>query len=193
MDNQYGAHELEEVSKVLNDTINGINLLVQNKQHARSPLLRSMIDRLTSFMLQERNTIAQALNSKGMASSVASYHFPKSPEPIYGLQNGQLELPMVGNHQFEDRDVCSAMLDYFKVASNQKMGATLECADRNLRSMMQQSAINSSEMAYEVWKYMNHHGWHPIATLAEQPIDLTAHNVQADYAQGSPIQPNTIM
>lgn len=187
MISQYGAHEIMELHEVLTNTINGINQLEVYKQYANDPMLRSMIDKHVNFLAQEYNIMTQALNQKGVASSVASYNFPTSPEPLYGLRNPQPETPMVRGKKLNDQEVCSGLLGYYKSSAALKMTATLECADYNLRRMVLQGAANCSEMAYEVWKYMNHHGWYQIPTLAGQTADTMTHLYQPAFVQmGTP-------
>ena len=71
----------------------------------------------------------------------------------------------------DDRDVASGMLGCHKASATMRMHAALECADPQLRRMMQQGAINCSEQAYEVWQYMNDKGYYQVPTMKQMTTD----------------------
>jgi spore coat protein CotF len=62
-----------------------------------------------------------------------------------------------------------------------RMMASLECADPNLRRMIQQGAMNCSEQAYEVWQYMNQKGYYQVPTMK----DMTTQTMIQSYAEGN--------
>lgn len=183
-----GAHEVMEVHEMLSCAINGINEFQLLRQYVRDPQLRGILETQLQFMSQEYNNMIQMLHGQGMRQAVP-YRTPKNIAPVYGLDNPGTQTPNMPNETIDDRDVSSAMLGYHKSSATDKMRAALECADPNIRRMMQQSAINCAEQAFEIWQYMNHSGYYQIPTMKE----ITTNTVLNMYQQGSmPMNPGTV-
>jgi len=163
----FGAHEVMELHEVLTDTIDGINQFNLYREHVKDPQLGSILENQIQFMNQEYNNIIQAINQQGAASG-AQYRGPKNISPVYGLRNPQPQFPDTSPTQLDDRDVGSGMLGCHKASASLKMTAALEIANPNLRRMVQQCAINSSEQAYDTWQYMNQKGYYQVPTMQQQ-------------------------
>ncbi|HBT47893.1 MAG TPA: spore coat protein [Peptococcaceae bacterium] len=166
MSSHYGAHEIMELHEVLTDTIDGINQFQLYRPHVKDQQLRSILDKQIQFMTQEYNNLVQAINQRGMGHAVP-YRAPRTARPVYGLHQPGSQAPNVSPDEIDDRDIASGMLGCHKASAVMRMMASLECADRELRSMLQQGAINCSEQAYEVWQYMNQKGFYQVPTLQE--------------------------
>ncbi|MDD3653164.1 MAG: spore coat protein [Desulfotomaculaceae bacterium] len=161
-----GAHEVMELHEVLTDTIDGINQFQLYRPHVQDPQLGSILDNQIRFMTQEYNSMVQAISQQGKSESIP-YRTIKNVSPSYGLKNPQPQAPNTSVNEMDDRDIASGMLGCHKASATLKMIASLEIADPNLRRMMQQSAINCSEQAYETWNYMNQKGYYQVATMKD--------------------------
>ncbi len=181
---QYGAHEVLEMHEVLSDAINGINQFQLYRPHAQDQQLVQMMDRHLQFMLNEYNMMVQALNQKGMSQAVP-YRAPRNFTPTYGLNNPGPQTPNTSMQQMDDRDVTNGMLSCYKTSAVFKMMAAQECADPQLRRMLQQGSVNCSEMGYEVWQYMNQHGYYQVPTLKE----MTTNTMINTYGQQQQMNP----
>lgn len=155
------AHEVMELHEVLTCAINGINHFQLYKPHVTDQQLSSILDRQLQFMYQEYNKMVQGINMG------TPYSSPQQFQPKYGLNNPQPQSPNTSSHQLDDRDVASGMLCHHKSSAVLKMSAALECADPNLRTMIQQSSVSCAEMAYEIWQYMNHKGYYQVPTMKQ--------------------------
>lgn len=162
----YGAHEVMEIHEVLSDTIDGINQFQLYRPHARDHQLRSILDKQLQFMTQEYNNMVQAINQRGITEAIP-YRGPRTTSPVYGLNNPETQTPNTSIHDMDDRDVASGMLGCHKASASFRMLASLECADLELRRMLQQGAINCAEQAYEVWQYMNQKGYYQVPTMKD--------------------------
>lgn len=167
---QYGAHEVMELHEVLTDTIDGINQFELYRPYAKDPQLQTIIDRHIQFMVQEYNNLVNALNQQGTGTNVTGYRTPRTNvgmSPTYGLRNPAAQTPNTSPHEMNDQDVASGMLGCHKASAIMRMMATQEIANPQFRRMLQQCAINSSEMAYEVFQYMNQKGYYQVPTMKE--------------------------
>ena len=176
---QLGAHEVMEVHEVLSSAINAINQCQLYRPHVQDQHLASMVDHQLQFMIQEYNNLVQAVNQKGI--SMGSPYRSQSMQnfqPTYGLDNPQVQSPNMSPYQLNDSDIASGVLGIHKVGAAFKMLATLECADPNLRHMIQQGAINCAEQAYEVWQYMNQKGFYQVPTMKE----MTTNTIASSYS-----------
>jgi len=169
-----GAHEVMELHEVLNCAINGLNQFELYRPHIQDQQLGSMIDKQTQFMSQEYNNLVQALNASGITMG-SPYRSPQMAQPKYGLNSPQPQSPNTSPNQLDDRDIASGILGIHKSSAIFKAMAALECADPNLRRMVQQGSNNCSEMAYEVWQYMNQKGYYQVPTMKQMTTNTMAH------------------
>ncbi len=165
-----GAHEVMELHEVLTDTINIINQFELYRPNVQSPELASILDKQVQFMTQEYNNMVQAINAQGLSMGTP-YQSPKITQPKYGLNNPEPQVPNTSPNQLDDRDIASGMLGCLKASTICKTLGALECADPNLRRMLQQGSTNCSEMAYEVWQFMNKQGYYQVPTMKQMTTD----------------------
>lgn len=185
-----GAHETMELHEVLTSAINEINHFQLYRSMARDPQLMSMLDRHLQFMTNEYNQMVQTLHQQGNTHAVP-YRAATNKAPIYGLDNPAPQSPNMSINQWDDRDIASSMLSCHKNSASKKMLATLECAEPQLRRMMQQGAVNCAEQAYEVWQFMNQMGYYQVPTMKEQTTNtvLQSYQTSTNTMNPSGIQP----
>lgn len=189
---KFGAHEAMEVHEVLSGIIDGINNFELFRDHVRDQQLRTILDHQLQFMTEEYNTLLQAVQQHGM-SEAAPYRWPKNVSPKYGLRQPAPVSPNASPNEMDDRDVASLMLGQHKSGAIKKIHAALECANPQLRNIIQQSAINCTEQAFEVWNFMNQRGMYQVPTM----MDMTTNTLVNAYSaantvgqgQGAPTWP----
>ncbi|MBO8171201.1 MAG: spore coat protein [Bacillaceae bacterium] len=167
MNTKLGAHEVMEVHEVLTDTIDGINQFQLYRPHVQDPQLATILNNQIQFLIREYNNMVQAVNQHGGAEAIPYRKPSDNFSPTYGLDNPSPQSPNTSINQMNDRDVASGMLGCQKSTATLRMAASLECADPQIRRIMQQGAVNSSEQAYEVWQYMNQKGYYQVPTLKD--------------------------
>ncbi|RNB79715.1 spore coat protein [Brevibacillus fluminis] len=181
---QMGAHEVMELHEVLSGTINAINHFELYRPYVKDPQLMALLDRHLQFMTQEYNNLAQAVNQQGMGAAMGvPYRAPKMMNPVMGLHQPKPQHPNASAHEMNDEDVSCAMLGCHKASASMQIVATQEIVHPQLRRMVQQGAVNCSEMSYEVFQYMNQKGYYQVPTLA----DVTTNTATAMY------QPTTMV
>lgn len=173
-----GAHETMEVHEVLTSGINGINHFQLYRSFVKDPQLMQILDHQLQFMMNGYNQMVQTLTQQGKNNAVP-YNFGNTGVPTYGLDHPAPQSPNASMNQLDDRDVVSSMLSCHKNSASKKMMAALECADPQLRRMMQQSAVNCAEQAYEVWQYMNQKGYYQVPTMKEETTNTILNSYQA--------------
>lgn len=173
-----GAHEVMEMHEVMNDAINGLNQFQLYRSFVKDPQLQQIMDRQIQFAINEYNGMVSIAQQKSGGQAIP-YRSPKNFSPVYGLDNPGTQSPNVSANQMDDRDVASSMLSCHKSSALFKMIAALECADPQLRSMLQQGAVNCAEQAYEIWQYMNQKGYYQVPTMKE----MTTNTVMNSYQQ----------
>jgi spore coat protein CotF len=178
-----GAHEVMELHEVLTDMIDGINQFELYRPYAKDPQLVNILERHLQFMTQEYNNLVSALGQQGVsATGGVPYRAPKTTTPTYGLHQPSPQSPNTSPNQMNDQDVASGMMGCHKATAMMRMIATQEIADPQLRRMVQQGAVNSSEMAYELFQYMNQKGYYQVPTLK----DMTTNTMLNTYQPASP-------
>lgn len=183
-----GAHETMEVHEILTSAIDAINQFQLYRPYVKDQQLQQILDRQLQFMMNEYNQAVQMLNQQGNPQAVP-YRSVKNVAPIYGLDNPAAQSPNMTMNQMDDRDVASGMLGCHKASAAMKMIASLECANPQLRHMMQQGAVNCSELAYEVWQYMNQHGYYQVPTMKEMTTNTVLNSYQTAAMNNMNMQP----
>jgi len=181
---QLGAHEVMEIHEVLTSAINGINKMQLVGKQIQDTQLRTIVSNQLQFMVQEYNTLVQAVSNKtgqttmnqiGTQGINQTSHLYRNQTtnyaPTYGLDNPSTMSPVSSVNQLQDQDIASIILELHKVGANKKMLATLECADPQLRRILMQGAVNCSELAYETWQFMNQRGYYQVPTLKQTTTD----------------------
>lgn len=179
----FGAHEVMEVHEVLSTSIEGINLFHLYRPYVKNQQLRQVLDRQILFMTNEYNNLVQLVEQQGAGQAVP-YRTMKNFAPTYGLDNPATNSPNTSANQMDDRDVASGMLLFHKSSAVQKMNSALECADPQLRSAIQQGAINCSEEAYEIWQFMNQNGYYQVPTMKEMTTNTFINSYGQTNAPG---------
>ncbi len=172
-----GAHETMEVHEVLTSAINGINHFQLYRSFVKDQQLMQILDNQTQFMMDEYNQMVQTLSQQGNNNAVP-YNSIVNGAPTYGLKNPAPQSPNASMNQLDDRDVSSSMLSCHKTSAAKKMMAALECANPQLRRMMQQGAVNCAEQAYEVWQFMNQKGYYQVPTMKEETTNTVLNSYQ---------------
>ena len=172
-----GAHETMEVHEVLTSAINGINHFQLYRSFVKDQQLMQILDNQMQFMMDEYNQMVQTLNQQGNNNAVP-YNSIANGAPTYGLKNPAPQSPNASMNQLDDRDVSSSMLSCHKTSDSKKMMAALECANPQLRRMMQQGAVNCAEQAYEVWQFMNQKGYYQVPTMKEETTNTVLNSYQ---------------
>lgn len=173
---QFGAHEVMEVHEIFTNTVDAINLFNLYRPHVQDQQLSQILNKHVQFMTQEYNNMVQTINQRGMQQGMQQYRTPKNVQPQYGLQQPQPQSPTLNADMLDDKDVASGMLGSLKCSATLKMMGSLECADPNLRRMIQQGAVNCSEMAYEVWQFMNQKGYYQVPTMKQETTQTMLHS-----------------
>lgn len=174
---QLGAHEVMEVHEVLSCGINAIHQMMLYRPHIKSQQLASLVDKQLQFMNQEYNGLVQAVNQQGMNPG-RPYPTDFNYSPTYGLRNPATHSPQMSVNQLSDSDIANGILGIHKAGAVFKTMAALECADPNLRRLIQQGANNCSEQAYEIWQFMNQQGYYQVPTMKQ----MTTNTVIDTYA-----------
>lgn len=176
-----GAHETMELHELLAASVANINTMKLYRPHIQDPRLAMIADKQLQFAIQEYNHCVQTVTQltgqqqgQYIASSSQaapySYGMPRNMAPIYGLNH---PAPLRPDSLIDDRDVAFALLNLHKASASMKIVGALECANPQLRSSLQQSAVNCSEQAYEIWQYMNQVGYYQVPTMKEITTETT--------------------
>lgn len=185
-----GAHETIEIHEVLTNQINAINHFQLYRGYVQDQMLLQILDRQLQFTASEYNNMVNLLHQQG-GSAAVPYRYAGNTAPTYGLDHPAPQAPNA-SVQLDDRSVAGSMLSCHKCSAHLKMLAALECADPQLRRMMQQGAVNCSEQAYEVWQYMNQKGYYQVPTMKEMTTNTVLNSFQPAPALNLSAQANRI-
>lgn len=176
----FGAHETMETHEILNEKINLINHFSMYAQLAQDRQLRQMLDSHLQTAMQAYDQLVLYTHDYNAASAMSRpYSMPGTqPQQIqYGLNNPAQQMPQIQG-RMNDRQILSAMLSCHKNSARNHMHAALECADPNVRQMLMNGAITCANQAYEVFIFMNQHGFYQVPTMNDHTAKTFLHAYQ---------------
>jgi len=176
----YGAHEAMEAHEILCEKTLMIEHFAMYAGQAQDPSLRNMLehhitqaarsyDELVSYTHDYHAVTPQAPHMAQMAT-------PQSIQ--YGLRNPAPAAPQMHGGRMSDEQIAASMLCAHKNSAKNHLAAALECADPHLRQMMVNGANQCAFASYEVFRYMNHHGWYQVPTLQDNTAKTMLHHHQ---------------
>lgn len=181
MNMSHGAHEYMDVHEVLSDAINKIDQLELYQPYCQDPKLDQLISNQITFMTKEYNEMVQAL--QGTAPNQAGAHYQTmNPGVHYGMKPTPPKQPNTSSQQLTDANISSGILGCHKSSASLRMMSSMECTNTRMRHLLVQGAVNSSEMAYEVFGYMNQHNYYQVP-------ELPAHLAQTFQTAYQPLSP----
>lgn len=178
----YAVHELSEMQDAISITMNGIHITELCMPHIQNRQLAQIAQKQVQFMQQEYTQLVNLLNQQAPQAG-QPYKAPSTFSPKYGVQASAPHAPHSSVQQLEDRDLAALLLGAHKTSATIKAHAALECADPVWRQALQQCATNCSEMAYEVWQFMNQNGYYPMPTLQPQMQQTIIQSYAANMQQ----------
>ncbi|AFC31523.1 coat F domain-containing protein [Paenibacillus mucilaginosus 3016] len=178
----FGAHETMEVHEILNEKMNLIEHFALYGQMAQSPAVRDLVSRhLQTAVAGYDQLVAYTHDysaAKAPGAGMPGFNSGIRPEQIqYGLDRPAPMAPMLQG-ALNDRQILAAVLSCHKASAKNHMQACLECADPNVRRMLQQGANLCAEQAYETFLIMNQQGLYQVPTMQDHTAKTFLHAYQ---------------
>lgn len=82
--------------------------------------------------------------------------------------------PRTDVQQHNDREIATAYLLNQKSSAKSYGNASVECANPDLRTFLENAFLNSNHHAYEIWQYMTKKGYYPLMAAADNAIQTIA-------------------
>lgn len=181
----FGAHETMEAHEILTEKINMINHFNLYRQHCRDQVLRQMIDRHLDSAIRSYNQLVsythdyQPITHESAAMQNNPMRYVQGVNQVqYGLNQPAPQLPQMTAAALNDQQIAAAMLSWHKNSAKNNMTGALECADPNVRQMMINGAVACANEAYEVFRYMNQHGYYQVPTMESHTAKTMLHSYQ---------------
>ena len=184
----HGGHELFDVHEVLGGTIGALNQCVLMRDQIQDKELLSILDRQYAFMLDEYNLLAECFKTgHDPKERTRAYNMQIGNDFQYGITPSAPKKPIQSPTELNDNIIAGAMLGMHKVGATSKIAAALEATNPVVRRVLQASAPNCVEMAYEISLYMNKKGEYQVPQLST-PDMMAMLNMygQAEKAKNMP-------
>lgn len=184
----HGGHELFDVHEVLGGMIGGLNQCVLMRDQIKDKELLAILDRQYAFMLDEYNLLAECYKTGHDPSHrTKTYNMQIDNDFKYGISPTTPKKPIQAANEINDSIIAGALLSMHKTGATAKIAAALETTNPVVRRVLQASAPNCVEMAYEVSLYQNKKGEYQVPQLAN-PDMMAMLNMygQADPAKNMP-------
>lgn len=168
------AHEAHDLHELALSCVNSITNMACFIEQAQDPQLKALLQKHFPLHIQDYNIKVQYLSNT--TGAVQTLHVPKMEQTLQSYTSAPVNTyqpvtPRTSVQQFNDREIATAYLLTLKRAGREYAYATMECANPEVRTFLENAFQMSSHHAYEVWEYMVQHGYYPLeaapdATLA---------------------------
>lgn len=175
----FGAHETMQVHEILNEKKMMIEHFSMYEQQSQDPALRDMLHRHIQSAIQGYNQLVNYTHDYQTAQAkTIPMHAGHTYDIQYGLRNPAPVSPQMGNPAMNDPAIAGAVLIAHKNSARNQMTAALEAADPNVRQMLINGSVMCAQEAYEIFNYMNYHGWYQVPTMDSHTAKTFLHHYQ---------------
>lgn len=181
-----GTHEVMDLHEKLSQDVAMIDHFALYINQCSDGELKNILQRQQKHMIDGYNTKVSALQGRGVSVTrtprtltTFAGNVGEGENVNYGMQQTKPLSPRPEASSLNDQIIASGALSFHKCSAVSAVQAALECADSNLRNLMMNSARDCTEMAYEIFQYMNRRGWYQVPTMPES----TLNQMQQSYTQ----------
>ena len=170
---QFGGHELLDADEAIGALVGALEHYVLYDQYVKDQELSNIMQRQRGFLNQLYNTILDTLKTgKDPAVKTQTYNMQYGNESLYGMKQSSPKTPIQSVNELNDECISGFILSHLKAVSTSFTLAALEATNPVLRRVFADSIPNTIEMAYELYLYMNKHGYYQVAQLQQQDMQM---------------------
>ncbi|MBT2755431.1 spore coat protein [Mesobacillus foraminis] len=165
----FAAHELLETSEALRSKAALIEEHGVFAAQCKDQQLKSILMKHQQQMSAAYQQGVQLMQGRGAQVSHQAPNFHMQ-DPNIGMNNQATMGPMTNSKTLSDQTIATLALMAHKSGSVMGMQWANECVDANLRMYHVNGANLCQEMAYEMWNWMNHHGYYQPPAFHTQQV-----------------------
>ncbi len=174
---QLADHELHDLNELTLSCVNSITNMGMFLNHAQDPELKAMISRHYPFHVRDYNKKVEYLQQT--QGSQAPFPVPELNSNLANTTTAPTPpapaiTPRTNAQTLNDREIAAAYLLNLKRAGREYAWASMEMANPELRSFLEDAFRMSSRHAYDCWQYMARKGWYPIQPAPQAAIQTMA-------------------
>lgn len=210
---QLAVHEVMELHELLDEKICMIDHFAMYISQCQDPQLRNMIQSHQQRTLQDYQMVLNMMHGQsgyptgqaGMSTGMATgggitsgmggtnmslaMATGQNQQIQYGFNQTQANRPQPDSRSLGDKSIAQGCLTFHKCGATRATTAALECSNSQLRSMFVNSARACTDMAYDVFQYMNQKGWYQVPTMDRNQMNQMMNSYQMpQQAQSSGLQ-----
>lgn len=196
---KFGTHEAMEMHEILSDAVIMIDHYAVYISQCRDPELRNILERQQRHMIDEYHRKVNVMQGHGMdvtriprmetdmsttmgnmgaAGSMGTMGTMMDTNLQYGMQQSAPVQPSPNRRTLSDRTIAQGALSFHKCGAVRATNAALECAEPHLRNLLSNSTRVCTDMAYEIFRYMNQRGWYQVPIMSENFVNHMAQSYQ---------------
>jgi spore coat protein CotF len=162
---QLAAHEAHDLHELAMSCVNSITNMAYFLQHVQDAELKSIIEKHFPLHIQDYNMKAEYLGAANGATS--KLQVPNLNQSLQSytqspVSNYPSVTPRTQVQDFNDREIATAYLLTLKRAGREYAWATMEMANPEVRTFLEDCFRMSSRHAYDVWQWMVKKGYYPL-------------------------------
>ncbi|CAI8706634.1 MULTISPECIES: spore coat protein [Bacillus] len=175
---QLATHELRDLSELIAGDYNTINTMCTYIQQAQDDELKQMLQNHLPLHVQDYNLKVEFI--QGETTPNISKFQPSKLKPVLASyteapsQKYSPVTPSVIAQPPNDRAIATGYLLNQKSSAFNCAGSLLECANPELRTLLENTFLNSSHHAYDIWQYMVKKGYYQLSPAPSSEMQAIA-------------------
>ncbi|WP_459500390.1 spore coat protein [Bacillus sp. C1] len=175
---QLATHELRDLSELIAGDYNTINMMSTYIQQAQDPELKQMLQKHLPLHVQDYNLKVEFVQSDS-TPNISKFQPPKLKPVLasYIEAPSQAYAPVTPSMDAQppnDRSIALGYLLNQKSSAFNCAGSLLECANPDLRTLLENTFLTSSHHAYDIWQYMVQKGYYQLSPAPSSEIQAIA-------------------
>jgi spore coat protein CotF len=175
------THEAYELHELAMSCVNSITNMAVFMEQAQDPQLKSMLQSHFPFHVRDYNMKVQYLSQMNGATGqlpVPDMNHTLQSYTQSPINNYPTMVPRTNLQMFNDREIATAYLLNLKRAGREYAWATMETANPEIRSFLEDAFRLSSHHAFEVWQWMVQKGYYPLESVPAPTLNTFGHFYQ---------------
>lgn len=172
------SHELHELSELIAGCYNTISCMASFINQAQDPELKGLLQKHFPLHVQDYNLKVEFVQSQ-TTPDITKFQPAKINPVLESYTQAPVSefppaTPRTEVQQHTDREIATAYLINQKSSAKNYGNASVECANPDLRTFLENAFLNSNHHAYDIWQYMTKKGYYPLMAAPDQAIQTVA-------------------
>lgn len=173
---QLAAHEAHDLHELTLSCVNSITNMALFVNQAKSPELKSLIQKHFPYHIKDYNTKVEYLSrTSGAKTGLPVPEITRILDNFtQASTNTKAVTPRTDVQELNDREIATAYLLTLKRAGREYAWAAMEASNPEVRIFLEDAFRMCSRHAYDIWQWMVREGYYPLEAAPAETLGTIA-------------------